>query len=85
MAAVGVIGFVGLGARMPARALVGTLHSRVLPLSILLGLAVGVADTLGRTVITPAQLPAGILVALIGTPTSSGCWGPHGRCSTTLT
>lgn len=31
-------------------------------------LLVGVADTVGRTVIAPAQLPAGLLTALIGTP-----------------
>ncbi|HEX2298431.1 MAG TPA: iron ABC transporter permease, partial [Pseudonocardiaceae bacterium] len=69
VAAVGVVGFVGLVAPHAARALVGSLHSRVIPVSILLGaLLVGVADTLGRTVIAPAQLPAGLLTALIGTP-----------------
>ncbi|MGH4024498.1 MAG: iron ABC transporter permease [Pseudonocardiaceae bacterium] len=69
VAAVGVIGFVGLVAPHAARALAGSLHSRVLPLSILLGaLLVAVADTVGRTVIAPAQLPAGLLTALIGTP-----------------
>ncbi|HEU0127339.1 MAG TPA: iron chelate uptake ABC transporter family permease subunit, partial [Pseudonocardiaceae bacterium] len=48
---------------------VGSLHSRVLPLSVLLGaLLVGVADTLGRTIIAPGQLPAGLLTALVGTP-----------------
>ena len=31
-------------------------------------LLVGVADTIGRTVIAPAQLPAGLVVALIGAP-----------------
>lgn len=69
VAAVGVVGFVGLVAPHAARALVGSLHTRVIPVSVLLGaLLVGVADTLGRTVIAPAQLPAGLLTALIGTP-----------------
>jgi iron complex transport system permease protein len=41
----------------------------VLPLTVLLGaLLVSVADTLGRTVIAPGQLPAGLLAALVGSP-----------------
>lgn len=31
-------------------------------------LLVSVADTLGRTVIAPAQVPAGLLTALLGAP-----------------
>jgi iron complex transport system permease protein len=38
---------------------------RVLAVAALL---VSVADTLGRTVIAPGQLPAGLLAALVGTP-----------------
>ncbi|RRS00853.1 iron ABC transporter permease [Glycomyces terrestris] len=69
VAVVGVIGFVGLVAPHLARGLVGSRHARVLPVSILLGvLLVSVADTLGRTVIAPAQLPAGLVCSLIGTP-----------------
>ena len=69
VAAVGVIGFVGLVAPHAARALVGGRHRLVLPTAALLGgLLVGVADTLGRTVIAPAQLPAGLLTALVGAP-----------------
>ncbi|MBS0022836.1 iron ABC transporter permease [Microbacterium paraoxydans] len=67
--AIGVIGFVGLVAPHAARALVGARHARVIPVAVLLGgLLVGVADTVGRTVIAPAQLPAGLVVALIGAP-----------------
>lgn len=67
--AVGVVGFVGLVAPHAARALVGGRHSRVIPVATLLGaVLVGAADTLGRTVIAPAQLPAGLVVALIGAP-----------------
>lgn len=69
VSAVGVIGFVGLVAPHAARALVGSRHVRVLPVAVGLGaLLVSVADTVGRTVLAPAQLPAGLLTALIGTP-----------------
>jgi iron complex transport system permease protein len=69
VAVVGVIGFVGLVAPHLARGLVGSRHTRVLPVSILLGvLLVSISDTLGRTVIAPAQIPAGLVCALIGTP-----------------
>ncbi|MFD0478489.1 iron chelate uptake ABC transporter family permease subunit [Nonomuraea thailandensis] len=69
VAAVGVVAFVGLVAPHAARALVGAHHSRVLPVAALLGaLLVSLADTLGRTVIAPAQVPAGLVTALIGTP-----------------
>nr|BFF27705.1 siderophore ABC transporter permease CdtC [Glycomyces mayteni] len=69
VAVVGVIGFVGLVAPHLARGLVGSRHSRVLPVSIFLGvLLVSLADTLGRTVIAPAQIPAGLVCSLIGTP-----------------
>ncbi|MFI5481931.1 iron ABC transporter permease [Streptomyces rubiginosohelvolus] len=69
VAAVGVIGFVGLVAPHAARALVGRRHARVLPVSALLGaLLVVVSDTVGRTVIAPAQIPVGLLTAVIGAP-----------------
>ncbi|MFI7440418.1 iron ABC transporter permease [Nonomuraea indica] len=69
VSAVGVVGFVGLVAPHAARALAGAAHARVLPLAALLGaLLVSLADTLGRTVIAPAQVPAGLVTALIGTP-----------------
>jgi iron complex transport system permease protein len=49
--------------------LVGGRHSRILPMSALLGaLLVSLADTVGRTVIAPAQIPAGLVTAMIGTP-----------------
>jgi ferric hydroxamate transport system permease protein len=69
VSAVGVIGFVGLVAPHVARALVGSSHARVLPIAALVGVVVVVvADTIGRTVIAPAQLPAGLLTAMLGTP-----------------
>jgi ABC-type Fe3+-siderophore transport system permease subunit len=69
VSAVGVIGFVGLVAPHAARALVGSRHVLVLPLAAVLGaLLVCIADTLGRTVIAPGQLPAGLLTAVVGAP-----------------
>jgi len=69
VSAVGVVGFVGLVAPHAARALAGSRHSRALPAAALLGaVLVSIADTLGRTVIAPAQIPAGLVVALVGTP-----------------
>ncbi|MEU2433738.1 iron ABC transporter permease [Streptomyces sp. NPDC007861] len=69
VAAAGTIGFVGLVAPHAARALVGRRHARVVPVSVLLGaVLVCVADLLGRTVIAPAQLGAGLMTAVIGTP-----------------
>ncbi|WP_241999382.1 MULTISPECIES: iron chelate uptake ABC transporter family permease subunit [Kribbella] len=69
VSAVGVVGFVGLVAPHAARALVGGRHARLLPVAALLGaVLVSVADSLGRTVLAPAQIPAGLLTALIGAP-----------------
>jgi len=67
--AIGVVGFVGLIAPHLARSLVGARHHRLIPVSIIFGaLLVSLADTLGRTVIAPAQIPAGLVVSLLGTP-----------------
>ncbi|MER6997935.1 iron ABC transporter permease [Streptomyces sp. NPDC000410] len=69
VAAAGTIGFVGLVAPHAARALVGRQHARVVPVAVLLGAAlVCTADLVGRTVIAPAQLGAGMMTAVIGTP-----------------
>ena len=67
--AVGTVGFVGLVAPHLARTLVGARHSRLIPVAMLLGaLLVVVADTVGRTLIAPSQLPAGLMIALVGAP-----------------
>ncbi|MFG1818148.1 iron ABC transporter permease [Kribbella sp. NPDC049174] len=69
LSAIGVVGFVGLVAPHAARALVGGRHTRILPVAALLGaILVSVADSLGRTLLAPAQIPAGLLTALIGAP-----------------
>jgi iron complex transport system permease protein len=67
--AVGVVGFVGLVAPHLARTLVGARHLRVIPVSMLLGaVLVTLADLLGRSVIAPSQIPAGLMIALVGAP-----------------
>ncbi|MEU4079397.1 ABC transporter permease [Streptomyces venezuelae] len=69
VAAAGTIGFVGLVAPHAARALVGRQHARVVPVAVLLGaVLVCTADLVGRTVIAPAQLGAGVMTAIVGTP-----------------
>ncbi|MBC9717501.1 iron ABC transporter permease [Streptomyces sp. TRM66268-LWL] len=69
VAAAGTIAFVGLVAPHAARALVGRQHARVVPVAVLLGaILVCTADVVGRTVIAPAQLGAGLMTAVIGTP-----------------
>ncbi|WP_434995641.1 iron ABC transporter permease [Arthrobacter sp. Ld5] len=69
VAGIGVVGFVGLVAPHAARALVGASHRLILPAAMLLGAAlVCLGDLIGRTAIAPAQLPAGLLTALLGAP-----------------
>ncbi|KAA6431267.1 iron ABC transporter permease [Agrococcus sediminis] len=69
VAAIGVVAFVGLVAPHAARAMVGARHRVLLPLAALLGGTLTLlADTLGRTLIAPAQLPAGVMTALVGIP-----------------
>lgn len=68
VALAGPIAFVGLAVPHAARALVGTGHRWVLPLSALLGAAlVLLADVLGR-VLTSGEVPAGVVTALVGAP-----------------
>lgn len=69
VATAGVIGFVGLIAPHMARLLVGPDHRYVLPVAALLGGTLLTAgDIVARTAVRPAELPIGILTALIGAP-----------------
>lgn len=69
VAMTGVIGFVGLVVPHVLRLLRGPDHRWVLPGSALGGAIVLVAaDTLARSVVAPAELPIGVLTALIGGP-----------------
>ncbi|MFD3257616.1 FecCD family ABC transporter permease [Paenibacillus lentus] len=65
----GGIGFVGLIGPHLARRLVGPKHQLLLPTSALIGaLLVVVADTIGRWILQPSEIPTGIVVAVIGAP-----------------
>lgn len=66
---VGAIGFVGLMAPHVARRLVGPAHEGSLVVTGLIGgLLVLAADFVGRTIFAPVEVPAGIIIALIGAP-----------------
>ncbi|MEC1302512.1 FecCD family ABC transporter permease [Lysinibacillus capsici] len=65
----GGIGFVGLVAPHLARQLVGAKHQFLLPTAALLGcFLVLMADTIGRSILEPSEIPAGIVVAVLGAP-----------------
>lgn len=69
VAAAGIIGFVGIVVPHLVRLSLGANHAVVLPLSAIGGaiLLLG-ADLLARTLAAPAELPIGILTALLGAP-----------------
>jgi iron complex transport system permease protein len=65
----GAIGFVGLIVPHLMRLVVGADHRRLLPAAALFGgTFLVVADTFARTMLSPRQLPVGVLTALIGVP-----------------
>jgi iron complex transport system permease protein len=65
----GGIGFIGLIGPHLARQLVGPKHEYLLPASALAGgLLLILADTLARWLLQPTEIPAGIIVAVIGAP-----------------
>ena len=65
----GLIGFVGLIVPHAVRLLLGPDHRQLLPLSSLLGaMFLVLADTVARVVIAPAQLPVGVITAMVGGP-----------------
>lgn len=65
----GGIAFLGLVAPHLARRLVGPKHQWLIPTSALLGaLLLLVADTLGRNLLAPSEIPVGIVVAILGAP-----------------
>jgi iron complex transport system permease protein len=69
VAVCGVIGFIGLIAPHMARLLAGPDHRVVLPLAALLGASLLTAgDLIARVAVRPAELPIGILTALLGAP-----------------
>jgi len=65
----GIVGFVGLMVPHGVRVLVGADARRVLPLSAVGGgMLLCLADTVGRSVLPPVEIPAGVVTALIGAP-----------------
>jgi iron complex transport system permease protein len=65
----GIIGFVGLLIPHTIRLLIGVDNKHVLPASAMAGaLMLTLADMLCRTVISPVELPIGVITALLGTP-----------------
>ncbi|MDN5848941.1 MAG: iron ABC transporter permease [Nitrococcus sp.] len=65
----GVIGFVGLIVPHIVRFLVGADHRRALPVVALVGASFTIgADMVARSVISPLELPVGIITALVGGP-----------------
>ncbi|GLS46594.1 FecCD family ABC transporter permease [Methylobacterium brachythecii] len=69
VAAAGIIGFVGLVVPHMLRLVIGSEHRRLLPACAFLGGTLLVlADVAARLVVRPAELPIGIVTALIGSP-----------------
>ncbi|MDO8635167.1 MAG: iron ABC transporter permease, partial [Dehalococcoidia bacterium] len=65
----GVIGFVGLVAPHIARLIIGGDHRFLIPYSgIVGGILVVAADTIGKTVFSPAIIPVGIVISYLGVP-----------------
>ena len=69
VSASGIIGFVGLVVPHLLRLSIGPDHRFLLPATALLGASLMLAaDMLARTIVSPAELPIGIITALIGGP-----------------
>jgi iron complex transport system permease protein len=69
VAACGSIGFVGLVVPHAVRMLWGSDHRVLLPTAFLVGSAFLIlADTTARTIVAPAELPVGVITALVGVP-----------------
>lgn len=69
VAVAGSIGFIGLVAPHIARRLVGSTHESLLPTAALLGgILLMFSDLVGRWIIAPAELPTGLMAAILGAP-----------------
>jgi len=65
----GLIGFVGLIVPHWIRLIIGPNHRLLIPVSALSGmLLMVVADTIARTILSPLEIPIGIIMALVGAP-----------------
>ncbi|MBN3518801.1 iron ABC transporter permease [Algoriphagus lutimaris] len=66
---VGMVGFVGLVVPHLIRILFGADHRLVLPGSFLLGaILMNFADLVARIIVIPAEMPIGVITALVGAP-----------------
>ncbi len=69
VAMAGLVGFVGLTVPHVVRMIWGPSHRHLLPASALLGAAfLMAADALSRTLLAPAEIPVGVVTALLGAP-----------------
>ncbi|WP_174840723.1 FecCD family ABC transporter permease [Staphylococcus aureus] len=69
VAVTGSISFIGLMGPHIAKRIVGPRHQLFLPIAILVGACLLViADTIGKIILQPGGVPAGIVVAIIGAP-----------------
>lgn len=69
VAVAGTIAFIGLIIPHIIRMLIGPDHSYLIPGTALAGaILLVIADTVARVALAPAELPAGILTAMLGTP-----------------
>jgi len=65
----GIIGFVGLIVPHLLRVVIGSDHRRLVPCTAAAGaILLVLADTLARTLVAPAEIPAGILTSIVGAP-----------------
>ena len=65
----GVIGFVGLIVPHIARQMVGSSHKKLIPFGIVIGsILMVITDTIARTVLSPQEVPIGVITAFLGGP-----------------
>lgn len=66
---VGVIGFIGLIVPHISRMLMGSEHKKLIPFAALMGSTILlIADTIGRTIISPYEVPVGVITTVFGGP-----------------
>ncbi|MFD2611438.1 FecCD family ABC transporter permease [Paenibacillus gansuensis] len=69
VAAGGGIAFIGLAAPHLAKRLVGPKHALLIPASALMGaLLLLLADTIGKNILPPSEIPVGLVISIIGAP-----------------
>jgi iron complex transport system permease protein len=65
----GLIGFVGIIVPHTIRLIAGPSYRRIIPLSLLFGAGFLIlADILARTVLSPGEVPLGVVTAFLGAP-----------------